>query len=54
MKENKPVRHRVVEEAHVASLGPYCGRVFQVEVALTTLKLTETDGQAGTSKYREA
>ena len=39
-------------------LGPYCGGVCQVEVALTLLKLTETcrrtGGRAGTSKYRDA
>ncbi len=40
----------------------YCGGVCQVEVAMTLLKLTETDRQAdrqtggrtGTSKYRDA
>ena len=30
-------------------LGPYCG----VEVALTVLKLTETDGQAGRQAGRQ-
>ena len=43
-------------------LGPYCGGVCQVEVALTLLKLTETGrqtggrkgGRTGTSKNRDA
>ena len=30
----------------LALLGPYCGGVCAVEVALTILKLTETDGKA--------
>ena len=31
----------------VCSLGPYCGGVCKVEVSLTILELTETDGQTG-------
>ena len=58
VSEYKPVRHRVVEDMHVACSDHI---VEEVEVALTILKLTGTgrraDGQAGrrdTSKYRDA
>ena len=39
----KTVRHMAVEDAHVASLGPYCVKVCQAEVSLTILKLTGAD-----------
>ena len=43
----KPVRHRVVEDVHVASLGPFCDRISKVEVVLTIFQLNVTSRQTG-------
>ena len=51
VSEYKPVRHRVVEDMHVACSDHI---VEEVEVALTILKLTGTDRRAGGQMGRRA
>jgi hypothetical protein len=44
----------IINQYDIGRRGCACGGLCEVEVALTILKLTQTDGRAGISKYRDA